>query len=92
VSRLERHLARVVCYAAHGFFYAVYDMSNIYELEALLRKVYELPCPVCGMQCTFEIKSDRKWVEKRTCQCPEYDRLIAERTNRYMPLSQARIS
>jgi hypothetical protein len=48
-----------------------------------LTYAYSVPCPVCGAQCTFEMKSLEVWTQSHVCHA-EYEKLIEKRLDDYL--------
>lgn len=44
-----------------------------------LTYAYSVPCPNCGAQWSFYMKSLEVWGEIHKCNCPEYHALIKQR-------------
>ena len=60
-------------------------MLSYEEQYRRLSEVYSVKCPTCGAQWDFEMVTQSKWKEVRTCGCEEYRKLIEKRLDEYFP-------
>lgn len=54
-------------------------MLSFKEQYDRLSEVYSVSCPKCGARWSFKITSQNKWIQIRTCGCPECEALIEKR-------------